>query len=111
MDSLNMKAKMTQQFLNGLKEYGYTYEDLINQGWCYCGSENNLNYFNQVFKNCEKPLHVDECVCHHKIKINCYITNKEHILIVGKCCINKFIPEEKRRKTCEVCEKPQKYKK
>lgn len=27
---------------------------------------------------------------------------------MGKCCINKFIPEEKRRKTCEVCEKPHK---
>jgi len=52
------------------------------------------------------PEPTDECVCGHHIAENCYITDGERILILGICCIKKFIPKNTR--TCEKCEEPHK---
>jgi len=66
-----------------------------------------LNYFHLFWgKEYELPEHTNKCVCNHSIEENCYITNgnKEGVLILGNCCIKKFIPKSGR--TCEICDEP-----
>lgn len=96
-------SSLKTQFLKGLKEYGLTYEDIIKSNYRYCGgsSGRHLNYFKLISPNEELPDLTDECVCGHHIKENCYITNGEEILILGNCCIKKFIHYKNR--TCELC--------
>lgn len=96
---------MFDRFKKGLEKRGYIYEDI--KTWKYCGGDRNskLEYFYLNFKNeRELPQHEDKCVCGHKIKENCYITNKDIILVLGNCCIKKYI--DKSGRTCEKCGKP-----
>ena len=96
-------SSLKTRFLKGLKEYGLTYEDIIKSNYRYCGGSRgrHLNYFKLISPNEELPDLSDECVCRHHIEENCYITNGEEILILGNCCIKKFIPYKNR--TCELC--------
>jgi hypothetical protein len=103
--------QLTKRFIEGLKNYNLTYDEIVNGNWKYCGgrSGRHLNYFKLSCKDEELPEQVNECVCGHKISENCYITNGEEILILGNCCIIKFIPKSSR--TCEKCESPHKNRK
>lgn len=106
--------ELRTQFINGLKEYNLTTDDMI--GWYYCGGRNgrdprHLNYFKMKCPNDDLPDLTDRCICYHKIKENCYITNGDEILILGNCCIKKFLPEENSGRTCEICKKPHKNRK
>ena len=98
-------ANLTQQFIKGLKNYGLNYDDVIN--WKYCGGDTgrHLNYF-ILCCNDNLPEWTNECVCGHSIKENCYVTDGENLLILGNCCIKKFIPKSSR--TCEKCNEPHK---
>ena len=49
------------------------------------------------------PRHINKCVCNHDIEKNYYITNGSVMLILGSCCIKKFMPNGM-RKSCEHCE-------
>ena len=57
----------------------------------------------------EFPEHQERCVCGHKIKENCYITKDDSLLVLGNCCIKKFLPNSGR--TCENCDKPHRNRK
>ncbi len=100
--------ELTDRFINGLKDYDLTYDEIKNGNWKYCGGnrDRHLNYFKLCCKNEDLPDKVNECVCGHKITENCYITDGEQILILGNCCIKKFIPKSSR--TCERCDQPHK---
>jgi hypothetical protein len=109
---------LTKQFINGLKKYNLKPEDMIN--WRYAGGQgggakNSIrheNYFHMRFPNYEFPDLTDECVCGHTIKENCYIANDdEELLIIGNCCIKRFLPNENTGRTCEICKKPHKNRK
>ena len=105
----NPTSKPSPQFLRGLKEYNLTYEQLLQEGWKYAGGSNDrhLKYFNISSPEGETlPPFAAECVCGHRIKENCYITNDSEILILGNCCIKRFIPKSGR--TCEKCGEPHK---
>jgi uncharacterized protein (DUF3820 family) len=84
-----------------------TYIDYV-----YAGSDEGagLKYFKQVQKDfkIEKPLPTDMCVCGHGIKKNCYLRHKtaNDVIVIGNCCIKKFIPEDQRHRTCSVCDQP-----
>lgn len=99
---------LTYKFIKGLENYNLTYDDIIKSGWKYCGGRNgsHLNYFKLCCKNDDLPCQVDECVCGHYIKENCYITDGKRILVLGNCCIKKFIPKSSR--TCQLCGEPHK---
>ena len=100
---------LTNRFIEGLKKYDLSYDDIINSGWKYCGGNQgrHLNYFKlQEGGSWELPSYEEECVCEHSIIENCYITDETRILVLGNCCIKKFIPKSSR--TCEYCEEPHK---
>jgi hypothetical protein len=103
-----MTLELTNKFINGLKNYDLTYDDILNNNWKYCGGRNgrHLNYFKLSCKNDNLPDYVNKCVCGHFIEENCFITNGNQILVLGNCCIQKFIPKSSR--TCENCGEPHK---
>ena len=98
---------LSQKFINGLEEYDLTYDDV--KEWIYCGGNygGHLNYYKLLFPKSKKiPAFIDECVCHQKLTKNCYIMDKQkkRMLILGMCCIKKFINNGLHR-TCEKCGK------
>ena len=94
---------ISKRFENGLKKkYNLNIEDLNN--FYYIGGEIGIhNKYYKLFTN-NSPLltHTDKCICGHKIKNNCYISNGNIILIIGESCINKFLPNKKKR-ICSEC--------
>lgn len=98
-----METKIYKNFIQGLKDCGLTYNDDFKLKWKYCGgnSKEHLRYFKLSCPNDELPEPTNECICGHTITKNCYITNGDNIIILGSCCIKKFIPNKKR--TCETC--------
>lgn len=91
---------------NELSEYGMTLKDL--EGWRYCGGTNgpHLKYWKIQFKDMPLPDRVNKCLCRHPIVENCYITDGKEILVLGNCCIKRFVP--KCTRTCERCGEPHK---
>ena len=104
--------ELTEKFIKGLEKYNLTREDIDKQNFKYCGGNkgSHLNYFESFFKKRLKwsPANTDHCICGHRISENCYIINnsEEILLILGNCCIKKFVPKSTR--TCEKCECPHK---
>lgn len=94
---------LTKQFIDGLKKYNLSINEI--KDWNFCGGTNktDLKYFKLVYPNKELPELQKFCLCGHKIKENKYITNGYDIIILGSCCIKKFIPNNKR--TCSLCGK------
>lgn len=94
---------ITERFINGLKIYNLTSEEI--KEWKYCGGNTGkeLNRFKEFFKNKELPIYSNKCVCGHTIKKNCYITNRNIILIVGSCCVKRFM-KNGLKKECLTCE-------
>ena len=108
MTSKIPSLKLTDKFIEGLKNYSLSYDDIKNGNWKYCGGDrkNHLSYFKLCFPDKKLPGSRCNCVCGHYIAENCYITDGEKILVLGNCCIKKFI--EKCSRTCEICEEPHK---
>jgi hypothetical protein len=106
---------MSDAFIKGLKNYNISYDDIRANKWKYCGGDTgrHANYFRQCFPLDVYTLdinHEDHCICGHYIVENCFITNDEdEILVLGNCCIKKFIPRCTR--TCELCKIPHKNRK
>jgi|TARA_B110000305_G_C19186560_1_gene514559 hypothetical protein len=94
--------KLSKRFLTGLKKYNLDYEE-IKKKWYYMGGENGIHrkYLNKNFNDDTTPEHKDFCICGHKIKNNCFITDGEFVLSIGESCVNKFV--RKLNKVCEVC--------
>ena len=97
---------ITDKFKRGLVKYGLNLEDL--QKYKYYGGDDgsHLKYLKLISNENEikmlKAEHSDECVCGQGIVRNCYITDGENIIILGNCCIKRFVP--KCFRTCEKCE-------
>ena len=93
---------ISKRFSNGLKRYNITLDNLQDD-WRYCGGEygRHFNYYTMCCKDKDLPEHEERCLCGHRIKENCYITNGTHILTLGNCCVKRFIPNKTR--TCERC--------
>jgi hypothetical protein len=108
-----MSIDLTKKFIEGLKNYNLTYNDILNNNFYYCGGDNNshLNYFKLIYNDKKLPEKKEKCICGHEIRDNCYITDGNIILILGNCCIKKFLPKDKSGRTCEKCGKPHKNRK
>jgi hypothetical protein len=111
--------KLSNAFINGLKEkYNMSYDDV--KTWIFCGGCANTqcekppeefigyeNYFKLCFPDSVFPIIENKCVCDATLLHNCYIRKDVNapvsdILIIGSCCIKKFIDAGKVRK-CEKC--------
>lgn len=70
--------------------------------------DSHANYWKLIFPDSPYPPHADFCICGHQIAHNCYIEHieDEEVLIVGSCCIKKFM--DKPGRTCEICRAPHK---
>jgi hypothetical protein len=101
-----------KRFLDGLQKYNISKQDIDSGKWSYCGGNKgrHLNYFNLKYKNTKikLPRHKENCVCCHDIRENCYITNGDDIIVLGNCCIKRFLPNDKSLRTCGKCSKPHK---
>lgn len=100
-------TNLHKKFLKGLREkYKLTAKDLEEQEYKYAGGtkdEKNPRHFRywkmilQQKPNLKKPGYHDKCICDHDIMNNCYIINKyDNILVLGNCCIKKFIEKSMR---------------
>jgi hypothetical protein len=100
--------KLTDRFIKGLKKYDLTVDEIQNNNWKYCGGNigRHYNYFKICCKDDELPMKTNDCICGHHIIENCYITDGKIKLVLGNCCIKKFIPKSGR--TCAKCDKPHK---
>jgi hypothetical protein len=108
MSNKSASLELTAKFIKGLQNYNLTYDEIQSNGWKYCGGrdDRHLKYFKLVFKERPLPIKQNKCVCGHHIEENCYITDGTQILVLGNCCIKKFIPNSSR--TCEKCGEPHK---
>ena len=104
------KRILTKKFIKGLMEYNLSIEEIQNGDWKYCGGDKgrHLNYFKLTCPEDDLPGWTNECVCSHAIVENCYITDGDNILILGNCCIKKFMPEGLSGRTCSLCDAPHK---
>jgi len=93
---------LSRRFLTGLKKNNLSLKEL-KEKWKYIGGESghHLNYFKKHYGDEDLPDHYDYCVCGHRIKNNCWISDGEYVLAVGESCVNKFVP--KNNKLCEEC--------
>jgi hypothetical protein len=99
---------LSSKFLNGLSEkYHMDIEDI--KDWIYCGGNHNqhYNYYKLCYPDTPFPEYNELCICNTKILYNCYIrpsidSSPDEILIVGSCCIEKFLPNGFTR-FCEKC--------
>ena len=100
-------TELTRKFIQGLEAHGLTYEE-VKQNWKYAGGNmgSHLNYYNLCYSHLEPPAILDRCVCEHLIKENCYATNGRDFLVIGNCCIKKFL--SKKTRTCDECGEPHK---
>lgn len=98
--------KFQKNILENLKKNGINSLEELNE-FRYAGgdSKSHFNYFKLLFKDEELPSHSDKCICNTDITENCYIVrendNEFELLVLGSCCIKKFVSKCKR--TCNVC--------
>ena len=45
------------------------------------------------------------------LKKNCYLEYNDEILILGSCCIKRFLPKNSAGRTCDECGKPHRNRK
>jgi hypothetical protein len=127
MPPLAKETDLSRRFIEGLEKYNLTLEE-INSGkftyaggngayWIGYGADRELhhhrnahyNYFLLRFPEYEFPEQRFECVCRHAIVENCYIYNEEKgFLVIGNCCIQRFMDAKFAGRTCELCKSPHK---
>ena len=102
---------LKEKFIEGLKAYNVTYEDILAGKWRYCGGDGDKNYIKLFFRNKTEPkiIRKSNCVCGHPIIRNYYISDGDDIIILGSTCIKRFLPESSR--TCDDCKAPHKNRK
>lgn len=103
--------KMTKAFyVSMLEKHNITREELNHGIYHYAGGDRDrhLNYYKLI--TCEKsklPKHESECVCGVEIVHNCYISKDNKIfIVVGSCCITRFLPKNSSGRTCDTCKIP-----
>jgi hypothetical protein len=104
-----VKLSLCQRFIDGLKYHNLTLED-IEENYRYAGGDydEHNRYFMLCFQEEQRPPFSSNCVCSQNIFRNAYITDGSRFVVVGSCCITRFVPRERRRRTCNICGAPHK---
>ena len=127
---LARETDLPRRFVEGLKKYNLTLEEINSGKFTYAGGNGahwvgfnpnktleyhrnaHYKYFELRFPEYEFPEQRFECVCEHAITENCYIYNEEKgFLVLGICCIKRFMTPELTGRTCEKCKRPHKNRK
>jgi hypothetical protein len=96
--------KMHQSFLAGLEERGITPDEFKEYKYAGGNKGSHYNYYLICGLLDDEPEPSNICVCSHKIKENCYLVNDNNdVLIIGNCCVKKFVPEENQGRRCLKC--------
>ena len=101
-----------KQFYIALREHSVKDNKLSPyKQWEYIGGDTGSHYL-KLSSNMEPLPKEYECICTHDIIENCYIQNiiTGEILIVGNCCIKKYLKIDTSKK-CQKCDKPHKNRK
>jgi hypothetical protein len=66
---------------------------------------NDQRYYNAKYPHILAPPHEDHCLCSTYIKNQCFLYHKpsSQLIVVGRCCYKRFIPEENQKRYCETC--------
>ncbi len=95
-----------KRFDEGLKKkYNLTSKEIRESGYRYAGGDRQTRHKNYLkLTKIDPPGHETNCVCGHPIIENCYIYSdrRTDIIVLGNCCINKFVPHGLLR-TCDTC--------
>ena len=99
-----------RNFCDNLEALGLTYAE-VKRDYKYSGGSKgrHRNYFDMCFPMYSLPNKKRNCLCDHPIEENCYLSKDfdyDTLLIVGNCCITKFIDHSSR--TCLNCSAPHK---
>lgn len=99
-----MSVSLWKRFQEGLQEY---MEDTDTNNYKYAGGNcgSHSNYYKLVYGEPPKHEKAGYCVCGHYIKENCYLCHipTDTLVVVGNCCIKRFIPKDKQGRTCGEC--------
>jgi hypothetical protein len=99
-----MSDAYTQRFKRGLEERGIDYDDVVNN-WKYCGGDSGAHLKYWALTNPDMDVgeldRESKCICGHAIRRNCFISKGDGILILGSCCIKRFMKNSGR--TCSQC--------
>ena len=110
-----MDKKYLNKIVAKLQQYDLTYDDFLKFSYSGGNKNRHYNYWKIKMKNDELPTYEDKCVCGVSIVENCYITrdvgDSIELLVLGNCCIKRFLPKEKSCRTCENCGTPHRNRK
>lgn len=105
-----LKDPKFAEFIEGIKRYKLSDKQIEESGFFYAGGDTDQHkkYWDMKYSiRVLRPPHRERCVCDVKIKKNCYITDdNKFFLVIGICCIKRFIPKDKQGKLCSNCEQP-----
>lgn len=97
-------VKLHQAFLKGLEERGITMEEFKKYKYAGGNKGSHYNYFTTCGLLDDEPKLTYKCICNHSIIENCYLANEDKkVLIIGNCCIKKFVAIENRNRRCNKC--------
>lgn len=95
-----------ERFYDSMERLGISREQLETQ-WKYAGGDQgrHLRYFHLAHGEAIPPPTEYECKCGQRIIRNCYITDADNtrFVVVGSCCIKRFMTPESQGRTCERC--------
>lgn len=109
MELVEKNLEMSKRFVEGLKNYDLTKEEI--QDWYYVGGGHTNNPYRNMILNqkylryypkAKIPPLTDECVCGHRIQENAFISNGKQLLILGSCCVKRFT-EKGTKQVCKGC--------
>jgi hypothetical protein len=99
---------LSKRFAEGIKKYNLTIGEIQGGDWVYAGGDSNAhaNYWKLSRGKQEMPPYQEKCVCGHNITEQCYITDGNTYIVMGNCCIKRFIPKKLAGRTCDKCKEP-----
>jgi len=89
----------------GLNEMGLSTTELM-KNFVYVGGNygDGLKRWVRLYGNEQTPEPLDECVCGHHILDNRYLINADgEIVVLGNCCIKRFLPKDFKLIKCRDC--------
>lgn len=106
------------RFTCGLRHFNVSRAEIERGDWVYSGGSDgrHFRYWKLRTKGEDPPPPTNHCVCGHFIKENCYIENASDpsdikLLILGNCCIKRFLPKQVSGRTCGSCRAPHRNRK
>jgi hypothetical protein len=94
------KSPDDQVMADQVMDYNTSFDEI--KKWKYCGGNGGKHseYFKSMFDT-KLPRRTNYCLCGQYILGNYYITDGNDTIVLGRCCIETFVPNK--LKICERC--------